>query len=423
MLIPSIDLQQGRAVQLEGGEALRIDGGDPVPWAQRFGRIGEVAVIDLDAARGIGSNREVLRSLLPLARCRVGGGIRDLAAAVEWLDAGAAKVILGTAAEPELLARLPRERVIAAVDARHGEVVDQGWRRSTGEPMRQRIERLRPHVGGFLVTFVEREGRLQGVDLDAVREVLEAADGVPVTVAGGITTAEEVAALDRMGADAQVGMALYSGRLDPADALWAMLQSDRPDGLVPTVVCDEGGVALGLAWSDRDSLAHALRTGQGVYHSRRRGLWVKGATSGDHQDLLGVDLDCDRDALRFRVRQHGRGFCHLGTWTCFGPDQGLRELARRLHERVREAPDGSYTRRLVQEPGLLEAKIREEAGELAAARTPSEVAFEAADVFYFTLVALARAGVPLEEVEAELERRTLRVTRRRGDAKPPPAQE
>ncbi|HOU54044.1 MAG TPA: phosphoribosyl-ATP diphosphatase [Myxococcota bacterium] len=420
MLIPSIDLQQGHAVQLEGGAVLRIDAGDPVPWARRFGRVGEVAVIDLDAARGIGSNREVLRSLLPLARCRVGGGIRDLETAIAWLDAGAEKVILGTAADPALISRLPRERVIAAVDARHGEVVDQGWQRGTGEGLLQRIDRLRPFVGGFLVTFVEREGRLQGMDLEAVRQVLQAADGVPVTVAGGVSTPEEVATLDRLGADAQVGMALYSGRMSLADALWAMVRSDRPDGLVPTLVCDEGGEALGLAWSDRESLDQAIESGRGVYHSRRRGLWVKGETSGDHQDLLAVDLDCDRDALRFRVRQHGRGFCHRGTWTCFGPDRGIRALARRLADRVREAPEGSYTRRLFQEPGLLEAKIREEAGELAAAGTPGEVAFEAADVIYFTLVALARAGVALEEVEAELHRRSLRVTRRKGDAKPPP---
>jgi phosphoribosylformimino-5-aminoimidazole carboxamide ribonucleotide (ProFAR) isomerase len=116
MLIPSIDLQEGRAVSGERRRVAHRRRG-PVPWARRFGRIGEVAVIDLDAARGRGSNREVLRSLLPIARCRVGGGIRDLRTAIDWLDAGAEKVILGTAADPDLLSRLPRERVMAAVDA------------------------------------------------------------------------------------------------------------------------------------------------------------------------------------------------------------------------------------------------------------------------------------------------------------------
>jgi phosphoribosyl-ATP pyrophosphohydrolase/phosphoribosyl-AMP cyclohydrolase/histidinol dehydrogenase len=183
-------------------------------------------------------------------------------------------------------------------------------------------------------------------------------------------------------------------------------------------VTDAQGIALGLAWSDLDSLRHAVAEGRGTYHSRRRGLWIKGATSGDHQDLLRIDLDCDRDALRFVVRQHGRGFCHLGTWTCWGPDGGLAELLRRLEARRREAPEGSYTRRLFEDPGLLRAKLVEEAGELADATDPEAVAWEAADVMYFALVAMARAGVSLADVEAELDRRSRKLVRRRGDAKP-----
>src|SRR5690606_28351127 len=118
-------------------------------------------------------------------------------------DAGARKVILGTAAKPEILSQLPRQRVIAALDARHGEVVVEGWTKGTGASIEARIEALRPHVGGFLVTFVEREGRLEGIDLDRVREVVEAAGSdCRVTVAGGVTTPEDVGAIDRLGADA-----------------------------------------------------------------------------------------------------------------------------------------------------------------------------------------------------------------------------
>ena len=122
MIIPSIDVLDGDAVQLVGGEALALNAGDPRPLAERFGQVGEVAVIDLDAARGEGSNTDVIRSLLERAPCRVGGGIRTVEQAVAWLDAGAAKIILGTAARPEVLEHLPRQRVIAAVEAREGEV-------------------------------------------------------------------------------------------------------------------------------------------------------------------------------------------------------------------------------------------------------------------------------------------------------------
>src|SRR5690606_9164397 len=153
-------------------------------------------------------------------------------------------------------------------------VVVEGWQKGTGRGVLERIAELRELVGGFLVTFVEREGRLQGTDLDFARQIREAAGNVAVTVAGGVTTPEEVAALDRLHCDAQVGMALYKGQLGLAEAFTAPLRSDRADGLWPTVVVDERGTALGLVYSDLESLRAALEHGQGVYHSRSRGLWV-----------------------------------------------------------------------------------------------------------------------------------------------------
>jgi phosphoribosyl-ATP pyrophosphohydrolase/phosphoribosyl-AMP cyclohydrolase len=412
VIIPSIDLQGGSAVQLVGGAEKALDAGDPRPLARRFGRVGEIAVIDLDAALGQGSNQGVIEDLLDVAPCRVGGGIRSAEAAIRWLDSGARKVILGTAARPDVLERLPKPRVIAALDARDGEVVVEGWTSRTGRAVLERIAELKDLVGGFLVTFVEREGRLGGTDLEFAKVIRAAAGDLPVTIAGGITTAEEIAELDRLRLDAQVGMALYTGRLPLAQAFAAPLRTDRPDGLWPTIVADAEGVALGLCYSDLESLSHALENGVGAYHSRQRGLWVKGATSGATQALLKVDLDCDRDALRFTVRQEPPGFCHLGTHGCFGPGDGIGALARRLRERAETAPAGSYTARLLRDPNLLAAKLREEADELGRARTREEVVHEAADVLYFTLTRLAQEGIGLDEVARTLDRRALKVTRR-----------
>ena len=237
MLIPSIDLMAGQAVQLIGGDTKALDAGDPTPLAERFGRVGEVAVIDLDAALGKGSNAATIERLVRTTRCRVGGGVRSAEAAVRWLDLGARRVILGTAAKPEVLRQLPRERVIAALDARHGEVVVEGWTKGTGAGVLELVAELRDLVGGFLVTFVEREGRLGGTDLDVAKAIVEAAGAARVTIAGGVTTAEEIRALDELGADAQVGMAIYTGRLDLAAAFAAPLGSDRPDGL-----CFDGSI-------------------------------------------------------------------------------------------------------------------------------------------------------------------------------------
>jgi phosphoribosyl-ATP pyrophosphohydrolase len=348
----------------------------------------------------------------------VGGGIRDVDTALEWLDAGASQVMLGTAATPEVLSALPRERVIAALDAVDGEIVIDGWRTRTGRNVIEAMHQLRSHVGGFLLTLVEREGRMKGTDLPRAAYLRKAAADLPLTLAGGITTPKEVAALDRLGIDAQVGMALYKNELHLADALAAPLQSDRPDGLWPTVVTDELGCALGLAWSSPASLRAALDEGAGVYESRARGLWRKGAESGNTQTLIRVDLDCDRDALRFTVRQRGPGFCHQETPSCWGNAGGLSDLERRIVQRARAAPPDSYTARLLTDPELLRAKLTEEAGELASAEQPDEIVAEAADLLYFTLVRLTAAGASLADVERELDRRALRVRRRGGDRKP-----
>lgn len=405
------------AVQLVGGRELLITAGNPLDWLERFAVAGEVAVVDLDAACGSGDNCAIVEKLCAAGTCRVGGGIRDFAAARRWLDAGAARIVLGTAAEPALLRRLPRERVIVALDAVNGEVVVDGWRRFTGLRIAERIAELRGLAGGFLVTFVEREGRLGGTDMARARAVIGAAGDARVTIAGGITTAEQVAELDRMGADAQVGMALYTGTLTLGRAMAAIPVSDRADGLIPTVVVDERGTALGLAWSSRDSLARAVDERRGIYQSRRRGMWTKGELSGATQRLLRVDLDCDRDALRFTVRQEGAGFCHSGSATCWGCAPALAALERTVRGRASLPDKGSYSRRLLDDPSLLAEKLVEEATELAAATGPGAVVDEAADVLYFTLVKLAASGVTLEQVERELARRALRITRRRGDSK------
>src|SRR2546430_8341146 len=168
MIVPSIDVINGRAVQLRRGREFVLDGGDPLARLEQFAVAGEVAVVDLDAALGRGSNADLIREMVRRAPCRVGGGIRDLDAARAWLDAGAAKVVMGTAASPELCGALPRERVIAAVDADRGQVVVDGWRRETGVPVLERIRALAPLGGGVLFTQVGRGGAPGGFCLPAV---------------------------------------------------------------------------------------------------------------------------------------------------------------------------------------------------------------------------------------------------------------
>jgi len=419
VIIPSIDIQGGRAVQLRGGTYPTLDVGDPEEVAERYGRVGEIAIVDLDAALGRGSNFEIIERITRRMPCRVGGGIRSLDAAKRVLDAGARSIMVGTRADPEFLSALPRERLVAALDERGGEVVVEGWTKGTGRAVADRMRELASLVGGFLVTFVEEEGSLKGIDLKRAKALVEAAQGVRVTFAGGASSTAEITALDALGADLQAGTAIAMGRLGLAEAFAAPLVSDRADGLWPTVVCDEGGKALGLVWSDLESLKASIETGRGTYRSRSRGLWIKGESSGDSQDFVRVEADCDRDALRFVVRQRGRGFCHRGTRTCFGYGEGsgIERLARTIESRAAEAPAGSYTRRILEDRALLGSKLREEADELAKASGRDEAAAEAADVVYFALTKAFTEGARLADIEAELDRRALKVTRRGGGPK------
>ncbi|OBT50106.1 histidinol dehydrogenase [Pseudogymnoascus sp. 24MN13] len=207
------------------------------------------------------------------------------------------------------------------------------------------------------------------------------------------------------------------GKLSVPAIIGSQWASDRADKLIPTVVTDERGVALGLVYSSQESISESLKTSTGVYQSRKRGLWYKGASSGDTQELVRLSLDCDQDCLKFVVRQKGRGFCHLPQPTCFGELGGISKLEKTLQSRKISAPEGSYTARLFSDEKLLRAKIMEEAEELCDAKTKEEIAFEAADLIYFALTKAVAAGVTLADIETSLDAKSVKVKRRQGDAK------
>ncbi|KYK54692.1 histidine biosynthesis trifunctional protein [Drechmeria coniospora] len=238
-----------------------------------------------------------------------------------------------------------------------------------------------------------------GTNLEAFVEFARKSNAIPILPSTGLTTDKS-----------------DSSRMLLSKLITTYWTSDRQDGLVPTVVTDEAGIALGLAYSGEASILEALRTQKGVYQSRKRGLWVKGASSGDTQELVRLSLDCDSDTLKFVVKQTGR-FCHLEQFGCFGDMKGISALAQTLKSRKQSAPEGSYTARLFSDEKLLRAKIMEEAEELCDAKSPEDVAFEAADLIYFALTKAIGSGVTLADIEANLDAKSLKVTRRTGNAK------
>jgi len=227
MLIPSIDLQNGRVVQLVQGETLAIEAPDPEPWIRKFERFPRVQVIDLDAAKGQGDNASIVASICARLSCRVGGGIRSIERAQAVLGQGAHAVIVssalfrGGAVDLEfaraLAAAVRAERVIAAVDSRGGRVAIHGWKTILPITAVEAVRALEPYCSEFLYTHVDTEGLMQGTDMEAILAVRRAT-GRRLTAAGGITTREEIDRLHADGIDAVVGMAIYTGQL-PLDGL------------------------------------------------------------------------------------------------------------------------------------------------------------------------------------------------------------
>lgn len=237
-------------------------------------------------------------------------------------------------------------------------------------------------------------------------------------------TAERIAELEMARIDCLVNIDDLDDNPEMiADFLQKVLVTDREDGLWSTVIVDSIGTALGLAYSNYESLLHAIKHRCGAYWSRsRKGLWIKGETSGALQKLLGIRFDCDRDCLRFMVQQDPPGFCHLKTHSCFGEERTIAMVVQRLADRIQDTDEKSFTRKLANDAKMLEAKLLEEAQELSdASQTddPHEVAWEAADVLYFSLVAMLKNGVSLDRVFQELARRMNRVVRRKNKLETP----
>ena len=224
MLIPSIDLKGGKVVQLVQGDKVAIESSDVFRWVRRFQGFPMVQLIDLDAAMGSGNNNDLVRRVSGKLACRVGGGIRSVERAREVIDAGAKKIILSSAlfkeGRPDLAFAakvcevVGLSRVVIAVDARGGRLVIHGWRTTLAITPVEAMKALEPYCDEFLYTDVDHEGLMQGIDVASV-DAIHAATTRHLSAAGGITTQAEVNALDAKGIDAVVGMAIYTGVMDP----------------------------------------------------------------------------------------------------------------------------------------------------------------------------------------------------------------
>ncbi len=220
MLIPSIDLLGGRIVQLVQGEKLRLAFDDFEYWIERFSRFPLVQLIDLDAAMRQGENSALVEQIAKRLPCQAGGGIGSIERARQVLEAGAKRVIIGSAlfsaegkVNTDFAAQLAQsigvEQIVAGIDTKNGRIAVKGWKAQVALTPDEAIPQLEPYAAAFLYTHVNTEGTMQGFPIEVAAR-LRKLTARQLIVAGGIRSQQEVDALDALGADAVVGMAVYT---------------------------------------------------------------------------------------------------------------------------------------------------------------------------------------------------------------------
>ncbi|MCR4900557.1 MAG: bifunctional phosphoribosyl-AMP cyclohydrolase/phosphoribosyl-ATP diphosphatase HisIE [Treponema sp.] len=427
MVISSIDLKNGHVVQLKNGKELVLQRDDADALIRQFDTYGEVAVIDLDAAlgnvdaKGNTVNTPLLKSLLHRGNVRTGGGIRTVKRARELISLGAEKVIIGSAAwksEPvagesvlnedflnELAAAIGKDRIIISVDAINGKIAVKGWTQTVDIPLIEGAKQAEKFCSELLFTCVEKEGCMQGTNMDYAKQLREAVS-CRVVVAGGVSSVEEIAALEHLHCDVQLGMALYTNKVNLTDAFVACLDFAKTP-LIPVIAQSMNGDVLMQGFANEEAVRKTFDSGRLTFWSRSRNeLWTKGETSGNFLDVVKLRADCDRDSILATVIPTGPS-CHTGSWTCYGTDPGEKSSMGRLYniiaDRFANPKPGSYTATL--DAKRVREKVEEEAEELCEAENRDEVIWEAADLIYFVNVLMYKEGVSWKDVYDELDRR------------------
>lgn len=429
MVISSIDLKDGHVVQLKNGKELVLQRDDADALIKEFDKYGEVAVIDLDAAMGHTNpkgdtvNTPLLKSLLRKGNVRTGGGVRSVKRAKLLISLGAEKVIIGSSAwkkNPEnnsdvlntefleeLCSAIGKQRIIIGVDALNGKIAVKGWTETIDVPLIEGAKLAEKYCSELLFTCVEKEGCMQGTNLQMAKELRNAVN-CRVVVAGGVSSEDEIETLEKMHCDVQLGMALYTEKVSLKNAFVRCLNWEKSNGMIPVIAQDyRSHEVLMMGFANKEAVEKSFDTGKLTFFSRtRNALWTKGETSGHFLDVVKMRADCDRDTILATVKPNG-GACHTGSWTCFSSDPDEKSTLERLYgtieERFANPRPGSYTATLDNK--RVREKVEEEAEELCEADGKDEVTWEAADLLYFVSVLMYKEGVSWQDVYDELDRR------------------
>lgn len=338
-LYPAIDIKDGRCVRLSQGrfDNVKIYSDSPAGMAAHWVELGAtfLHLVDLDGAvAGSSVNHEAIRAIgktvdIPF---EIGGGVRTLEGIQTLLGLGARRVIIGTKAveDPafveEAIRQFGAESIVLGVDARDGKVAVKGWLEDSSRTSKEFCLQMKAlGVRTVIYTDISRDGMLCGPNTPSTRRLLEAT-GLEIIASGGISSMDDLVELKTAGIPGAIlGKSLYEGRIDLRRAIQKIQNPSAfsefklgPDGLIPVIVQEEETAeVLMMAYMDEEAYNKTIETGRMTYFSRsRQSLWVKGETSGHFQDVVSLDIDCDKDTLLARVHQTGAA-CHTGHHSCF----------------------------------------------------------------------------------------------------------
>lgn len=428
MVISSIDLKDGHVVQLKNGKELVIQRDDADNLINDFNFFGEVAVIDLDAAmgnidaKGNSPNSKLLTSLLRKGNVRTGGGIRTVKRARELISLGAEKVIIGSSAwkkNPqadesvlntefleELVKAIGKQRIIISVDSINGKIAVKGWTETVNIPLIKGAKQAEKYCSELLFTCVEKEGCMQGTNMQMAQELRNNVN-CRVVVAGGVSSEDEIEQLEKIHCDVQLGMALYTNKVSLKNSFIRCLDWNKVAGMIPVIAQSQNGEVLMMGYSNKEAFEKTFDSKKLTFWSRTRNeLWTKGQTSGNFLEVIKLRADCDRDTVLATVIPHGN-VCHTGSFTCFGSEADEHSSLERLYgtiaSRFANPNPGSYTATL--DAKRVREKIEEESEELCEAQDKDEVVWEVADLLYFVSVLMYKEGVNWQDIYNELDKR------------------
>lgn len=423
--IPTIDISKGNAVLVKQGQVERIHG-SPIDRAEFLSIHKHFLIVDIDAARGEGNNKELIKTLTQKYSCYVGGGIRTLEDAIDYLNASARRVVISS--HHELILSLPKDRVILALDIDNDfKLLSHGRKKCEDKHIFEILDLYHEHVELVSITFHQQEGSMQGLPMQQVSALLEQIHQknyrFKLIVAGGIHSIDEFKELSELNVIPQFGAGLWNDCFTLGDVFASIVNAekqqewvvDQNTPLFPCVVQNTSGVVLGLVWCTPESIKISVDTRIATFFSRdRKRMWTKGETSGNYCKVKGLHLSCDGSSLRMIVEEGEpkKNFCHLNQHSCFGqtdPVRGsLKSIQSDIMDKIKHRK-GSYTNQVLNNEQKIISKILEESLELICAKEETEIVHETSDLLYFILLYLKKNNVSIQSLERKLIKRQYAV--------------